>query len=285
MNEQSPRPRNTINAVKRALDVLLLFTTSDSAYLGVSQIAGQLRISKAVVYRMLSTLRAAGLVEFDEATRRYSLGPTALALADAYLARIDICDLAQAPMRRLSDLTAETATLSILTGRSRVYIGQEAPARELKMTVPLGHPFPLHAGSSSKAFLAFLSEADREKYLTAGELPALTERTVTNQASAAARAYRDPRPRVCGVIRRAAARRRIGSGPHLQPAGRACRGDERMRSRGAVQGVSRAGGDFAADGDICSVPAARLPVPVERSGRPGPYADAGARHRRLGARA
>ena len=83
MNEQSPRPRNTINAVKRALDVLLLFTTSGSAYLGVSQIAGQLRISKAVVYRMLSTLRTAGLVELDEATRRYSLGPTALALADA----------------------------------------------------------------------------------------------------------------------------------------------------------------------------------------------------------
>lgn len=183
MNEQSPRPRNTINAVKRALDVLLLFTTSDSAYLGVSQIAGQLMISKAVVYRMLSTLRAAGLVEFDEASRRYSLGPAALALADAYLARIDICDLAQAPMRRLSDLTAETATLSILTGWSRVYIGQETPAREVKMTVPLGHPFPLHAGGSSKAFLAFLSEADREKYLTAGELTALTERTVTNQAT------------------------------------------------------------------------------------------------------
>jgi IclR family transcriptional regulator, acetate operon repressor len=181
MNEQSPRPRNTINAVKRALDVLLLFTTSGSAYLGVSEIAGQLRISKAVVYRMLSTLRAAGLVELDESTRRYSLGPTTLAIADAYLAHIDIRDLAQAPMRRLSDLTDETATLSILTGRSRVYIGQEAPARELKMTVPLGHPFPLHAGSSSKAFLAFLSEADREKYLAAGELPALTERTVTNQ--------------------------------------------------------------------------------------------------------
>jgi IclR family acetate operon transcriptional repressor len=183
MNEQSPRPRNTINAVKRALDVLLLFTTSDSAYLGVSQIAGQLMISKAVVYRMLSTLRAAGLVEFDEATRRYSLGPAALALADAYLAHIDIRGLAQAPMRRLSDLTDETATLSILTGWSRVYIGQETPAREVKMTVPLGHPFPLHAGGSSKAFLAFLSEADREKYLTGRELPSLTERTVTDQAT------------------------------------------------------------------------------------------------------
>jgi IclR family transcriptional regulator, acetate operon repressor len=86
-------------------------------------------------------------------------------------------------MRRLSDLTDETATLSILTGWSRVYIGQETPAREVKMTVPLGHPFPLHAGGSSKAFLAFLSEADREKYLTGRELPSLTERTVTDQTT------------------------------------------------------------------------------------------------------
>ena len=46
------------------------------------------------------------------------------------------------------------------------------------MTVPLGTPFPLHAGASSKAFLAFLAEPEREEYLTGRTLEALTDHTL-----------------------------------------------------------------------------------------------------------
>jgi DNA-binding IclR family transcriptional regulator len=46
------------------------------------------------------------------------------------------------------------------------------------MSVSLGVPFPLHAGASSKAFLAFLPEGVIEEYLSADHLSRLTDRTV-----------------------------------------------------------------------------------------------------------
>ena len=48
------------------------------------------------------------------------------------------------------------------------------------MTVPIGQPFPLHAGSSSKAFLAFLTEDEQAEYLRTQQLDALTDRTIVD---------------------------------------------------------------------------------------------------------
>src|SRR5690606_9774820 len=123
-------------------------------------------------HRILSALCGRELLEIDENTRRYALGRQALALGMAFLDRVDIRDLAREPMRRLTRLTNETTTLSIRVRDSRVYVDQVTPPRDVKMTVQIGAPFPLHAGSSSKAFLAFLSPEEQEAYLNSGPLPA-----------------------------------------------------------------------------------------------------------------
>lgn len=169
----------TIGAVERATAVLHLFIDSDERHLGVTEIATTLDLSKAVVHRLLASLKAADLVDVDPDSRRYTLGPAALALGLAYLDRIDLRRLAHPSLQRLSDETRETATLSVRHEHQRVYIDQVAPATEVRMTVSLGQPFPLHAGSSSKAFLAFLTEADQKTYLKT-KLKALTDRTITD---------------------------------------------------------------------------------------------------------
>jgi DNA-binding IclR family transcriptional regulator len=48
------------------------------------------------------------------------------------------------------------------------------------MTVSIGKPYPLHAGSSSKVFLAFMSDAEIDEYL-AGSLEHLTSSTQTDK--------------------------------------------------------------------------------------------------------
>jgi IclR family acetate operon transcriptional repressor len=168
----------TVNGVERALDVLLLFAKTDVPTLGVSEVSRMLGLSKAVVHRILSALCGRELLEIDENTRRYSLGRQALALGMAFLDRVDIRSLALEPMRRLTRLTNETTTLSIRVRDSRVYVDQVTPPRDVKMTVQIGEPFPLHAGSSSKAFLAFLSDEEQKAYLSSGPLPALTDHTI-----------------------------------------------------------------------------------------------------------
>lgn len=168
----------TVNGLERALDVLLLFSRSGVTTLGVSEIGRELGLSKAVVHRILTTLCGRRLVTVDEGTRRYVLGPAALALGRAFLDRVDVRQLAREPLRRLSAQTKETSTLSIRVRDVRVYLDQVTPARDVKMEVQIGEAFPLHAGSSSKVFLAYLPPAECEAYLTSGPLPALTDHTL-----------------------------------------------------------------------------------------------------------
>jgi DNA-binding IclR family transcriptional regulator len=170
----------TIAGIERALDALSLFAESDASSLGVTEISQKLGLSKAVVHRILASFRAKGFVELDETSRRYSLGPKILFLGLTYLDRIDILSVAREAMATLSAQTSETATLSIRSGDTRTYVDQVTPPRDVKMQVSLGLPYPLHAGASSKAFLAFLPEAEINAYLSARQLDKLTKQTLVD---------------------------------------------------------------------------------------------------------
>jgi DNA-binding IclR family transcriptional regulator len=105
------------------------------------------------------------------------LGAAAFSLGLTYMSRLDVRAAAEPELELLSESIGETATLSILSGDARIYVDQVTPAREIVMAVPLGRRFPLHAGSSSKALLAFLPEGDRRR-IVEGPLEALTETTL-----------------------------------------------------------------------------------------------------------
>ena len=172
-----------VETVDRAMDVLSLFARTTEPTKGVTEIALELSLSKAVVHRLLTTLAAKGFVQVDRDTRRYSLGPTVLSLGLAYLKQIDVRRLALPLMHELSAKTGETCTFSIRSGWSRIYVDQVTPAREVKVEVELGSPFPLHAGSSSKVFLAFLDHEEQDAYLTSAPLERVTEDTSTDVAA------------------------------------------------------------------------------------------------------
>jgi DNA-binding IclR family transcriptional regulator len=180
--DSDPKTSQTVAAIERAADILMYFTQVDQPDLGVSDIALSLGVSKAVVHRVLASLRSRDLIKADEQTRRYSLGPAALILGLSALNRIDIRQLALVEMAALSAESDETATLSVRTGAFRVYVDQVTPQRSVIMRVSIGVPYPLHAGSSSKAFLAFLPPSEIERYLD-GSLGAVTAATQTDKSA------------------------------------------------------------------------------------------------------
>jgi IclR family transcriptional regulator, acetate operon repressor len=163
-------------AAARVADVLLLFVGGPNT-LGVSEIARELGLSKAVVHRILQSLTSRSLVRLDPITRGYRLGPGAIALGARALRDFDLRAAARPTLRRLRDLTGETTTLSMLLERSRLYLDQYESPREIKMTVPIGRPFPLYAGASSRAMLAFLPDQTVERVIAAG-LEGMTPETI-----------------------------------------------------------------------------------------------------------
>ena len=110
----------TITAVERTAQVLKAFSNADMPTLGVTEISQQLDISKAVVHRILNSLRVQGFIDIDPTTRRYMLGPASLAVGLAFLRNVDVRDLARPVLRELSDQTQETAPLSSRAGWQRL---------------------------------------------------------------------------------------------------------------------------------------------------------------------
>jgi DNA-binding IclR family transcriptional regulator len=162
----------------RVADVLLRFIDGPQTF-GVTAMARELGLSKAVVHRIMRTLVDRDLLEFEDGSRGYRLGPAAAAIGARALRDSQLRKVALAPLRRLRAETGETTTLSARVPDGRVYLDQVESLHEIKMTVELGRRYPLHAGSSSRAILAFLASVEREKVI-GGPLPALTPDTLVD---------------------------------------------------------------------------------------------------------
>ena len=165
-------------SAERVADVLLAFSRGRRSF-GVSELARQLSLSKAVIHRILQSLVSRSLLQFDAESREYSLGPGATALGGKAILQSDLRMMARDDLVELRDATGETTTLSLLVMDQRAYIDQYESPQEIKMTVELGRLYPLHAGASSRVILAHLPEIELSHVLEAG-LPHLTAATISD---------------------------------------------------------------------------------------------------------
>ena len=177
----TPVPEGGTVSAARVADVLLA-VSSHQEPIGVTELARILGLSKAVVHRILQSLESRALLSFDGSARTYEIGPAAVVLGSRALRDQELRRVALPVLRQLQVATGETTTVSALVGTSRIYLDQVVSQRELKMMVEVGRPFPLHAGASSKAILAFVSPDLREQVL-AQALSDLTPQTITSRAA------------------------------------------------------------------------------------------------------
>ncbi|MCG0238101.1 MAG: IclR family transcriptional regulator [Firmicutes bacterium] len=161
----------TIQAVERALDVLLLFAErppgsgEELPGFGVTQIAERLGLAKSTVHRILATLESRGFVRQDPVTGRYQLGLKALELAGAYLAQDDLGAVAYPEMVRLRDEVEETVSLYVRDGIERVRVQKAEGRQVVRRVANLGERLPLHRGASGKVLLAWLPPAQLDQIL------------------------------------------------------------------------------------------------------------------------
>lgn len=144
-------------SANRVADILNLFSETGEP-LGVTQIARRLDLSKAVVHRILQSLVSRSFLQGATGGTKYVLGPSAIALGVKAWSHSDLYERSAPILQKLRDETGEGTTLSILVGRSRIYLYQFPSNDEVKLLMEIGRPFPLHSGASSRSILAHLPE-------------------------------------------------------------------------------------------------------------------------------
>jgi IclR family KDG regulon transcriptional repressor len=170
--------RYITRSVGRALSILHQFTISESE-LSLSEISQRTGLHESTVYRLLSTLGAAGFVEHSPRSGGYLLGPAALSLGQAYLRHSNLHKLAETPLARLRDSTLETANLAILSGAEIIYLEKLPGLHPIGLlSSRIGDRAPAHCTALGKALLAYQPEG-AVRQAVSGRLHSHTPHTIT----------------------------------------------------------------------------------------------------------
>lgn len=114
-------PRGTLGTVRNAM-LLLELLSEGPAYRQLSELAEASGLSLPTVHRLLRSLVLAELVEQEERTSRYGLGPELTRLSQRYLARLPILGALSPYLVPLRDQIAATIQVAILVRGSAVYV-------------------------------------------------------------------------------------------------------------------------------------------------------------------
>jgi len=155
--EQSPDSNGEkymVPALERGLRLLQEFGRNNQT-LGAPELARRLNLPRATVFRMLNTLEAMGFLQREG--NDYRLGLAVLRLGFEYLAALELTELGQPVIERLSRAIDLPCNLVVRDGRSIVYVAKVAPPTPFASAVHVGTRLPAHATMFGHVLLADLS--------------------------------------------------------------------------------------------------------------------------------
>jgi DNA-binding IclR family transcriptional regulator len=172
--------RYEIQSVARAAHLLDLVGNAGSGGLGVTEIAGQLKVAKSTALSLARTLGAAGLLRAVDPGPRYVLGLNLLRLGDLVAQQTSIAELGRPTLRDLSTVTGLTARLAMNENGYPVFLERIDGEGSIRFHAPLGQREEPHATAAGKAILAQLSESDVRSLIADAGMAVYTSKTLTD---------------------------------------------------------------------------------------------------------
>jgi len=144
--------------VARAASLLDLVGAAGAGGLGVTEIAGHLKVAKSTALSLARTLSAAGLLRAVDPGPRYVLGLNLLRLGDLVGQQTSIAELGLPTLRELSSVTGLTARLAMNENGYPVFLERIDGEGSIRFHAPLGQREEPHATAAGKAILAEMNE-------------------------------------------------------------------------------------------------------------------------------
>ncbi|GLQ12067.1 IclR family transcriptional regulator [Devosia yakushimensis] len=182
--EEDEQPQSNVKGaalIGKATEVLTRIGSAPGK-IGFAELSAATGIARATLYRILSALTSRGLIRVDPVTQNYTLGFQFLELAQNVWSSADLASVASAELRRLRDMTGETAYLAVQEKRHVLALGRFEGAHSRRSNAKLGALKPMHCTSQGKAILSALSEAQVDAILSDG-MERFTEHTIVDAAS------------------------------------------------------------------------------------------------------
>lgn len=170
-----------MRSLQKTIAILNSFSPNNPE-LKVSNIADSLNIPKPTVYRILSHLTKAGLLEKKPGKGTYVVGRTLYTLGSLYLSTTDLFEAAEPVIQAINDITGEVTNVSILDDKGYItMLLREESKHPLRHVVHVGSTSPAYAHASGKALLSALTDKEIDQLYPEEKLRQLTGKTVATR--------------------------------------------------------------------------------------------------------
>ncbi|WP_407148530.1 IclR family transcriptional regulator [Bradyrhizobium sp. ORS 86] len=149
------------NAIQKVCAILRVL--AQRSPLRLTDIADTTSLNKATALRILNSLIEEGFVSRVAGAKTYELGQEARVMAVGARRSVDIAELAQPSLLRLSERSADTALLSVRSGVEALYLARSVGSHPLQPNyLQIGSRRPLGVGAGALALLVWLPDAEIE---------------------------------------------------------------------------------------------------------------------------
>ncbi|MDA9492193.1 MULTISPECIES: IclR family transcriptional regulator [Bradyrhizobium] len=166
-----------VQSVDRALSILETLAEDDEGY-RLSDLAVRTGLSASTVHRLLATLESRRFVQFDRAESKWHVGVRSFTVGASFARRRNFSTQAIPYLRKLRDLTRETANLAVVDDEFIIVLTRMESREIMRSLTQVGGRVAMVTSGVGKAVLATYSDEDVGAVIRHHGMPRLTEKSI-----------------------------------------------------------------------------------------------------------
>jgi IclR family acetate operon transcriptional repressor len=166
-----------VQSVDRALSILETLAEDDEGY-RLSDLAVRTGLSASTVHRLLATLESRRFVQFDRAQSKWHVGVRSFTVGASFARRRNFSTQAIPYLRKLRDLTRETANLAVVDDEFIIVLTRMESREIMRSLTQVGGRVAMVTSGVGKAVLATYSDEDVGAVIRHHGMPRLTEKSI-----------------------------------------------------------------------------------------------------------
>jgi IclR family acetate operon transcriptional repressor len=166
-----------VQSVDRALHIIETLAEDDEGY-RLSDLAVRTGLSTSTVHRLLATLEKRRFVQFDRTESKWHVGAQSFSVGATFTRRRNFTAQAMPYLRKLRDLTRETANLAVVDDESIIVLTRVESREIMRSLTKVGGRVAMVASGVGKAVLATWSDDDVNAIIHRQGMPRLTEKSI-----------------------------------------------------------------------------------------------------------
>ncbi|MBW7969857.1 IclR family transcriptional regulator [Bradyrhizobium sp. BR 10289] len=166
-----------VQSVDRALSILETLAEDDEGY-RLSDLAVRTGLSASTVHRLLATLESRRFVQFDRAESKWHVGVRSFTVGASFARRRNFSTQAVPYLRKLRDLTRETANLAVVDDEFIIVLTRMESREIMRSLTQVGGRVAMVTSGVGKAVLATYSDEEVGAVIRHHGMPRLTEKSI-----------------------------------------------------------------------------------------------------------